>query len=188
MSVAFAWALAGLFVMSLFGGGLAPLPISAYVLWMGKFNHPWVVIFVGALGSMLGFLMLEPILRRLPSLGAFCAKRTPDKTESPSKNEPDGAKISPWAILLANALPLPVDPLRFLALKRGARPREILPALTAGRVIRYALLVFAGEALAPYAGFFWAILALMLAPALGPLAQWLARRGAPWRRAGNSSS
>ena len=168
MTPAFLWALAGLFAMSLFGGGLAPLPISAYVLWMGKFHQPLAVIAVGTLGSMIGWLVVGRLMARVLPSPALTPVATP------------GARTQ-WAVFLVNAAPLPLDPVRFLALRQGIAPRQVLWALTGGRAVRYALLVFLGAALAPYSGLFWGLLALILLPMLWRAASsfWQRRMASP---------
>ena len=148
-----------LFLLTFFGIGPFPLPVTATLFWLGQYGHPGWTIATALLGTFSGWVTLHRALK------PYLLKNTRWQCLIPSGYKRYLLEQAGWAIFLTNAIPLPWEPVRFLALINGYPGGRLLTALMLGRVIRYCLLVFAGALLAPYTGLFWTVLiALLMMP------------------------
>ena len=161
-----------LFVMTFIGNGLIPLPITAYILWMGQFQMPIPVILVGTLGTVVGWVMTEHWFRRLCENKPFLQKTIPVYYHELFQKQPG------LCFFVFNALPFPWDPTRLLALLHCYAPLRLTGFLAAGRLVRYTLLVTLGAVLARYQYAFWGVLGfLLLVPVLTAVLQRLGGKG-----------
>lgn len=148
-----------LFVISFVGTIPFPLPITITVVLLGQFGHPWWVVTVGTLGSVLGWAALEGVLRR------WLESRPRLKNAIPAAYQRFFLKNTGFWLFVFNAIPFPFDPIRFLALLNGYPRSRFLLNMTASRTVRNTILVLIGMLLAPYKLLFWgALVLLMLLP------------------------
>ncbi len=161
-----------LFFMTFLGHGIIPFPITAYVIWLGQFGDPLWVIIVATLGNVLGWMVLEKYL------APFLERRPHWVAKIPAHYQQLFMLYPAVAIFSFNALPFPLDPMRFLATAYQYPRWKLWSAMAVGRFARYTLLVFIGVTLAPYQPIFWGVLALFL---LMPL-MW----GKFWLRSGTA--
>ena len=167
-----------LFFLTSVGNGIIPVPVTAYVLWMGHFNAPLMVIVTATTGSLLGWLVMGNLLQR------YLFKKE-QRAETLLANIPPFYRqfFLKWpgvSVFFFNALPLPFDPMRVLAMANNYSPRRLLTALAIGRLVRYSVLVMTGVLLAPYKIYFWSAITLfVLLPVawkFPTLINWLFRR------------
>ncbi len=153
-------AMLGLFVLTFVGNGTIPMPVTFYVLWLGQFDMPVAVIVIGTLGTITGWvLMAKYFVRWFPAL----------TSEKMNKNIPGlyrrfFLKSPGWAIFMFNAIPFPWDFGRVMALVYKIEPTSLILPLALGRIIRYALLVYIGVALAQIREILWLVLGLLFIP------------------------
>lgn len=153
--------LLAIFIMNLLANLLIPFPITPATLWLGRFHHPYWVIAASTLGAVLGWVVFHPHVYRLVDEKPHVAARIP-------KAYVDwfGHRIVWWVFLL-NALPFPLDFMRFIAAAKKHPPLPLTVAIGCGRLIRNTLLVFAGAWLSQHQLWFaMAIAALALTPLL----------------------
>ena len=153
--------LAALFLISFFGSGPVPLPLTATVLWLGQFHFPMLVVAVATAGTLLGWLCLQGVLRRWVHSHPQVAQKIPVAYQKFFLR-----RTGLW-LFLFNALPFPLDFMRFLAILDNYSPRRLLMILTVSRLIRNAMLVMIGSALAAHQLLLWSV---MIAFLLTPLA------------------
>lgn len=159
MSLSFIAGLIILFIISFLGNGPIPLPLTATVLWLGQFGLPIPVILTATLGSLLGWLALERILRKWIQAKPEMVQRIPKAYRRVFMKN-----MGFW-LFVFNALPLPLDFIRFLALFNGYNRARLVAILTISRLIRNTLLVTAGSLLAHNQGLLWGAMAgLLLLP------------------------
>lgn len=149
--------LLALFLISFFGSGPVPLPLTATVMWLGQFHFPALVIGVATLGTLMGWICLEGVLRRW-------VMNNPNITRNiPVAYQKFFLRRTGFWLFVFNALPFPWDFMRFLALLNNYNRRRLLIILTVSRLIRNTLLVFLGAALAKHQILFWSLLIGFLA-------------------------
>lgn len=158
------WLLSGLvavFFISFLGSGPIPLPLTAVVMWLGQFHIPVLVIVSATAGTVLGWLCLEGTLRRW-------VIRRPQLTRGiPVAYQKLFLRRTGFWLFVFNALPFPVDFMRFLALLNGYNRSRLLMVLTFSRLIRNTMLVMIGSALAQHQALLWGAMgAIMLLPLL----------------------
>lgn len=174
------WAgLAAIFLLSFLGSGPIPLPLTAVILWMGQFHYPVWVVLAATAGSLLGWLALERFIRRWVHNQPQMIERLPlGYRHIFLKN------MGFW-LFVFNALPLPLDFVRFLAVMKNYNRFRLAVILTLGRLIRNTLLVAIGAVLAKHQLWLWGVmLAFMLLPL--PLGRVL-QGGAPVPPAGQAN-
>ncbi|MEB3286765.1 MAG: hypothetical protein VKJ04_04625 [Vampirovibrionales bacterium] len=144
-----------IFVMNLVANLLIPMPITPTTLWLAQFDHPFWVIAASTLGAVTGWLLFHPHIYRL-------VDRKPQLIAKIPKAYFDcfGNRILLWVFIL-NALPFPLDFMRFIAAAKKYPPLPLSMAIGAGRLIRNSLLVFVGVWLSQYQLWFWAVIALL---------------------------
>jgi hypothetical protein len=149
--------LLALFLISFFGSGPVPLPLTATVMWLGQFHFPVLVIGVATLGTLTGWVCLEGVLRRW-------VMNNPKVTRNiPVAYQKFFLRRTGFWLFMFNALPFPLDFMRFLALLNNYNRRRLLIILTVSRLIRNTLLVYLGAALAEHQVLFWLMLVAFLA-------------------------
>ena len=161
-----------LFLISAVGSGPIPVPLTATVLWLGQFHMSAAVVVVATLGSAIGWACMSGPLKR------WFAKRPEIAQHIPEAYQQYFLKRTGLWVFIFNAVPLPFEPMRFLAVMNGYDLRKLLLAQTSGRVIRYIILVSLGEALADHKILLWSILGVvMLLPlAVKQVLAWIKRR------------
>ncbi|WP_373532707.1 hypothetical protein [Vampirovibrio sp.] len=165
MGSAFLWGLLGLFAISFLGSGPVPLPLTVSILWLGQFKMPVWVVLVATLGSLSGWLVLEKSVRKWAEERPELIHQIPTVYRQFFMK-----KLGLW-LFLFNALPLPLDFIRFLALMSGYDRWRLAVILTMARLVRNTILVSLGAALAQHQVWLWAImLGFMLLPLL--VGQW----------------
>lgn len=145
-----------LFCISFLGSAPVPLPLTATVLWLGQFKTPVVVVFVATLGSLLGWLCLEGVLKRWVQRKPQLVERIPSAYRQLFLK-----RLGLW-LFVFNALPLPVDFMRFLALISDYSRVRLALIFTAARLVRNTLLVLLGAALARHQGWLWLGMGVLL--------------------------
>lgn len=163
------WALAALFVMCFVGVSPVPLPlpITLTLFWLAQFDMPVTVILVATVGTVLGWVQLEPLFRRW-------VLRPGVQNAIPVTYQKFFLRQTGLWLFFFNAIPFPWDPMRLLALLNDYPKGRFLLILGVSRLIRNTLLVLAGMLLAPYKLLFWgAFIFLMLLPFL---TNWVMKR------------
>lgn len=158
------WLALGLFAVfaiSFLGSGPVPLPLTAVVMWLGQFHIPVLVVLSATAGTLLGWLCLEGVLRRW-------VFRHPEATgRIPVAYQKFFLRRTGFWLFVFNALPFPLDFIRFLALLNNYNRRRLLIILTVSRLIRNTSLVLIGAALAQHQALLWGtMVAVMLVPLL----------------------
>lgn len=158
------WMLCGLFAVfaiSFLGSGPVPLPLTAVVLWLGQFHFPMLVVMVATAGTLVGWLCLEGVLRRW-------VFQYPEVTQKiPVVYQKFFLRRTGFWLFVFNALPFPLDFMRFLALLNQYNRTRLLVILTLSRLVRNTMLVMIGAALAPHQPLLWgAMVAFMVVPLL----------------------
>ena len=146
-----------LFAMAFVGNGLIPLPITAYVLWLGQYHFPVSVVVVGTSGSILGWILLHKYLIKLLDKKPHLAQKIPENYHQLFLKKPA------LTVFLFNALPFAWDPTRVLATMNRYDPSRLTAAIGLGRLIRYSLMVSIGMLLADYKYLFIAVFVMFLA-------------------------
>lgn len=144
--------LAALFLISFFGSGPVPLPLTATVLWLGQFHFPVLVVGVATAGTLLGWICLQGVLRRWVQNQPQVAQKIPVAYQKFFLR-----RTGLW-LFLFNALPFPLDFMRFLALLNNYNPKRLLIILTISRLIRNTMLVMIGAALAGQQLLLWSVM------------------------------
>ena len=166
------WMMLGLTVLFLIcfvGTGPVPLPFTATVLWLSQFHFPEMVILVATLGTVIGWVCFEGMLRRW-------LFRHPEVTRHiPVAYQKFFLRRTGFWLFIFNAFPFPWDFMRFLALLNNYNRTRLLVILAVSRLVRNTFLVFLGTALAPHQPLLWSVmLAFLLLPlALNKLFQYL---------------
>lgn len=145
-----------LFCISFLGSAPVPLPLTATVLWLGQFKTPVAVLLVGTLGSLLGWLSLDGVLKRWVQRQPQVVERIPDAYRQLFLK-----RLGFW-LFVFNALPLPVDFMRFLALISNHSRVRLALIFTAARLVRNTLLVVLGAALAQHQLWLWLGMGVLL--------------------------
>ncbi len=144
--------LAGLFLISFLGSGPVPMPLTVTILWLGQFQIPVLVIGVATVGSVLGWLALEGVLRRW-------VKTCPQMLDRlPSAYRALFLRNTGFWLFVFNALPLPLDFIRFLALLSNYNRVRLTVILAVARLIRNTSLVCLGAALAKHQILLWVVM------------------------------
>jgi len=153
--------LAAVFAISFLGSGPIPLPLTAAVMWLGQFHMPILVVVSATAGTVLGWLCLEGTLRR------WVFQRPQLTRGIPVAYQKLFLRRTGFWLFVFNALPFPVDFMRFLALLNGYNRTRLLMVLTFSRLIRNTMLVMIGSALAQHQALLWGAMgAIMLLPLL----------------------
>lgn len=152
MSPTFLLGLLGLFLISFFGSGPFPLPLTVTILWLGQFDMPVLVVLVATLGSLLGWLTLETAMRKWVQARPELVSRIPMVYRQLFMK-----KLGFW-LFVFNAIPLPLDFIRFLALVSGYNRLRLAVVLTLGRLIRNTILVMIGATLADHQWWLWGVM------------------------------
>jgi membrane protein YqaA with SNARE-associated domain len=164
--VSMLYGLLAVFTISFLGSGPVPLPLTAVVLWLGQFHFPMLV---ATAGTLVGWLCLEGVLRRW-------VLRHPEITQKiPVAYQKFFLRRTGFWLFVFNALPFPLDFMRFLALLNHYNRARLLIILTLSRLVRNTMLVMIGAALAPHQPLLWGAMAAFIAVPLlvGKLMQWL---------------
>ena len=156
MSVGWLSGLFILFCISFLGSAPVPLPLTATFLWLGQFKTPVVVVFVATLGSLLGWLCLEGFLKRWIQRKPQVVERIPEAYRQLFLK-----RLGFW-LFVFNALPLPLDFIRFLALISDYSRVRLALIFTAARLVRNTLLVVLGAALAQHQAWLWLGMGVLL--------------------------
>jgi hypothetical protein len=156
-----AMGLFGVFAISFLGSGPFPLPLTAVVMWLGQFHIPVLVVLSATAGTLLGWLCLEGVLRRW-------VFRHPEATRKiPVAYQKFFLRRTGFWLFIFNALPFPLDFIRFLALLNNYDRKRLLVILTISRLIRNTSLVLVGAALAQHQALLWGtMVAVMVVPLL----------------------
>lgn len=158
--------LLALFLISFFGSGPIPLPLTATVLWLGQFHFPWLVVLVATAGTLLGWICLQGVLKQWVLKNPQVTQRIPVAYQRFFLR-----RVGFW-LFVFNALPFPLDFMRFLALLNNYNPTRMLVILTVSRLIRNTMLVMIGAALAEHQLLLWSVMiGFMGVPLL--LSRWL---------------
>lgn len=155
--------LGALFILTFIGNGLLPLPITAYVLWLGQFHMPVPIVLVATLGTVLGARFMEPVFQKIIQSRSSVHQVIPRYYHAFFQKQPG------LCIFVFNALPFPWDPSRVLAHLHGYPPSRLLGVLAIGRLFRYSLLVVMGAVLARYQVIFVLVLVAVIAI---PILMW----------------
>lgn len=157
----FLWGLVSVFAISFLGSGPIPLPLTAVVMWLGQFHMPVLVVVSATAGTVLGWLCLERTLCRW-------VFRHPEVMQKiPVAYQKLFLRRTGFWLFLFNALPFPLDFMRFLALLNGYSRTRLILILTFSRLIRNTMLVLIGAALAQHQALLWGAMgAIMLLPLL----------------------
>ncbi len=148
--------LVAVFVISFLGSGPFPLPLTPVMLWLGQFHQPVWVVGAATLGTLAGWFCLSGVLRRW----VFSqAQLTP---HIPLAYQTFFMRRTGFWLFVFNALPLPLDFMRFLALLNQYSPNRLLVILTVSRLVRNALLVMLGSALAPHQPLLWGVMVVFM--------------------------
>jgi len=153
--------LLAVFVISFLGSGPFPLPLTAVVMWLGQFHMPVLVVVSATVGTLLGWLCLEGVLRRW-------VFNHPEATQKiPVAYQKFFLRRTGFWLFVFNALPFPLDFMRFLALLNNYNRKRLLIILTISRLLRNIMLVMIGAALAEHQALLWgAMVAIMVVPLL----------------------
>ncbi len=153
--------LLAVFVISFLGSGPFPLPLTAVVMWLGQFHIPVLVVLSATAGTLLGWICLEGVLRRW-------VFRHPEATQKiPVAYQKFFLRKTGFWLFIFNALPFPLDFMRFLALLNNYDRKRLLIVLTISRLVRNTSLVLIGEALARHQALLWgAMIGMMVVPLL----------------------
>lgn len=153
--------LLAVFVISFLGSGPFPLPLTATVMWLGQFHIPALVVGFATVGTLLGWICLEGMLR------CWVAKHPEVTQKIPVAYQRFFLRKTGFWLFMFNALPFPIDFMRFLALLNNYNRTRLLIILTVSRLVRNILLVMIGEALAQHQILLWgAMAAIMIVPLL----------------------
>lgn len=152
MSTSFYLGLLALFLISFLGSGPVPLPLTVTILWLGQFQLPVVVIVTATLGSLLGWLALERCMKRWTEARPELIQRIPVAYRQLFMKN-----MGFW-LFIFNALPLPLDFIRFLALFNGYNRTRLAVILTVSRLIRNTILVTIGGLLAEHQLMLWSVM------------------------------
>jgi len=122
--------------------GLIPFPTMTAVIFLGKSYSPFLVAVVGMLGSAVSSIIIYYMVTK------FSKKEWLKKIENSSI-------IGSWkaltckslflSLVVSNALPLPIEPSRFLAIFNRYSITKYIVAISLGRFVRYFLLAVLGE-------------------------------------------
>jgi membrane protein YqaA with SNARE-associated domain len=140
------------FVISFLGSGPIPLPLTATILWLGQFHFPILIVFIATAGTLLGWICLQGILKQWISSQPQLAQKIPIAYQKFFLR-----RTGLW-LFIFNALPLPLDFIRFLALLNNYNPTRLLVILTVSRLIRNTMLVAIGAALARHQLLLWSVM------------------------------
>ncbi|HHM23828.1 MAG TPA: DedA family protein [Bacteroidetes bacterium] len=123
---------------------LIPIPTYPFVLYVSPDYAPLLIAFVGAVGATLSALLEYYILDFL--LGF---RRLARIKENPRYKRYAGYfdRFSFGSVFLASAIPMPVDPVRMLAISRGYEKWRFALATFIGRIPRFFLIALLGSQL-----------------------------------------
>jgi len=122
--------------------GLIPFPTMTAAIFLGKSHSPFLVAFVGMLGSAISSAVIYYLLTELSN------NRHIQRIENSSyvSNLKALASKSPFlSLAVFNAVPLPVEPSRFLAIFNRYSAIRYVTAISLGRFVRFFLLAMLGE-------------------------------------------
>lgn len=145
-----------LFVMCFISTWMIPVPITAYVMWLGQYDFPWLVVGVATIGTLLGWTTFEPVLARLLKKRPHWADRIPTSYQALFLRQ------TGLFLFLFNAAPFPIDPIRLLAVVNGYPRERLLIIMGVARLIRNFMLVVLGAVLVRYTLLFWAVLGVFM--------------------------
>jgi membrane protein YqaA with SNARE-associated domain len=120
---------------------LLPLPTNPVLLLAGKSFHPFIIAFAGSIATCIAnmneYLLLNPV---------FACRRLERMKETRTyKYFRRIFERSPFlSLALANTLPIPVDPVRWMSISVGYNKKSYLLATFFGRFPRYLLIAWVG--------------------------------------------
>jgi membrane protein YqaA with SNARE-associated domain len=158
MDPLFVLSLLGLLAMTFASSGVVPLPVSVVVLGLGYWSHPYWVIAVASIGSILGWFII----------GNSLAKHLPEKVLKTAQKATPGwlrqlsSRLPFTTLLVINALPMPWDPIRLIQLAHGHPPNRMLIPIGIGRIARYSAIVLLSQLIEGIATLTAVILALLM--------------------------
>ncbi len=161
------WLIA-LFVVSFLGSSFLPLPVTITVIRLGQFHFPVLVILVGTIGTVLGWIAMRGFFGKLLARKPALVDRIPKSYHRYVLN-----RTGFW-LFVSNALPFPVDVVRILAFVNGYSPTRMLWIIAAGRLVRNALLVCLGRAIMGHPLLFWGTMIFFLV--LPPVLDWTVQK------------
>ena len=122
--------------------GLIPFPTMTAAIFLGKSHSPFLVAVVGMLGSAISSAIIYYLLTELSN------NRHIHRIENSSyiSNLKALADKSPFlSLVVFNAVPLPIEPSRFLAILNRYSVIKYITAISLGRFVRFFLLAELGE-------------------------------------------
>ena len=148
--------LLALFVLSFLGCSSLPVPLTATVLWLGQFDMPWWIIGIATVGNLIGWLCMEGFLRR------WVLKRPHLARGIPVSYQKLFLRQTGFWLFVFNALPFPLEFMRFLALLNNYNRCRLTIIFTLARLCRNILLVFLGASLASHQAALWLLMGMLL--------------------------
>ena len=122
--------------------GLIPFPTMTAVIFLGKSYSPLIVAAVGTLGSAVSSIIIYYLMTELSKKERMRRIENSRLIRSWKKL----ARKSPFlSLVVFNAIPLPVDPSRFLAIFNRYSITKYVVAISLGRFVRYFLLATLGN-------------------------------------------
>jgi membrane protein YqaA with SNARE-associated domain len=120
---------------------LLPLPTNPVLLLAGKSFHPFIIAFAGSIATCIAnmneYLLLNPVFA--------CRRLERVKETRTYKYFRRIFERSPFlSLALANTLPIPVDPIRWMSISVGYSKRSYLLATFFGRFPRYLAIAWVG--------------------------------------------
>lgn len=147
-----------------------PLPTNPVIIWLGKSHAPFSVALIGALGTSLANLNEYYLIGYLSGrrfAGRIRERKIYERLERWYQRHPFSL------LLFMNLLPVPVDPVRWLSISSGYGKLPYTSATFLGRLPRYFLLAFLGEA---YQVPNWVLILIVVIPALWTGVSYVRRR------------
>jgi len=121
--------------------GLIPFPTMTAVIFLGKSYSPLLVAVVGTAGSAVSSIIVYYLMTK------FSQKENLKKIENSQiiKSLKTWTNKSPFlSLVVFNAIPLPVEPSRFIAVFNRYSITKYVVAISLGRFVRYFLLAALG--------------------------------------------
>ena len=122
--------------------GLIPFPTMTAAIFLGKSHPPLLVAAVGTSGSAVSSVIIYYLVTKLSKKGRM--RRIENSRLIRSWKAL--ARKSPFlSLVVFNAIPLPIEPSRFLAIFNRYRITRYVTAISLGRFARYFLLAALGQ-------------------------------------------
>ena len=121
--------------------GLIPFPTMTAAMFLGKSHSPLLVAAVGTAGSAVSSIVIYYLVTKLSK------KKHMRRIENSGliKTWKALARKCPFlSLVVSNAVPLPVEPARFLAIFNRYSVTRYVMAISLGRFVRYFLLAMLG--------------------------------------------